>query len=64
MLKKIIILFVFSIILVWCWDSWENTNILDNSNNWAIIDNNKVDESWLWWSWQESSITIENGFNN
>ncbi len=64
MLKKIIILLLITLSLYSCKKDEKNDNI-DNLNNWVIIDSeNKVDELWIWWKWDSSTLEVNWGFNN
>jgi len=65
MFKKITILLLIIISLNSCWKKEEENVNIDNLNNWVIIDSeNKVDELWIWWKWDSSTLEVNWGFNN
>jgi len=64
MFKKITILLLISISLYSC-SKEEKEVIIDNWNNWVIIDSkNKVEKLWVWLKWDSSTVKVNWGFNN
>lgn len=60
MLKKIILLLIFSLFMISC----NKENKEENIDNWAEISINDVEKKWIWDTWNSSSTKVEKGFKN
>lgn len=61
MKNKIVLIFILTVILSWCFGNWAKQTV-DNNKNQAIVWKEKVEEKWVWGKWDSGVFEIKNWF--